>query len=193
MEASARLVVLESKLPMREDALEGLWATIDAELERLEAIRACLWENQDAPALSEKIDRAAFDDSKTGVLRRRYQSANHMDMHRCLKQLTEQRRQSEIYTEEDRINEKKARAARANELYKLPGTTSAHLRNEAKSSDTKDTQISTSGKPAGARPRDFADPAEYVQRVVGTKAEASEGPRLSELAAPAGRAAQKPS
>ena len=31
------------------------------------------------------VDLAAFDDSKSGVLRRRYESANHMDLHRCLK------------------------------------------------------------------------------------------------------------
>src|ERR1700730_17475719 len=101
LEHEARQAEFESKLLSREDALEGLWAMLDAEFERLAPIREKLWENQDGPALSERIDHVSFDDSKTGVLRRRYVSANHLDMHRCLKEFSEQRKQTELRVEEE--------------------------------------------------------------------------------------------
>src|SRR5580704_5885043 len=93
LEPEARSAAHKAKLPTREDALEGLWATYNAELDRLGPIQERLWETEDWPALSERIDLVSFDDSKTGVLRRRYESANHMDVHRCFKQLNELRRQ----------------------------------------------------------------------------------------------------
>ena len=180
-------------MPSREDALEGLWATFDAELERLIPIRAKLWESEDEPALLEKIDSVAFDGSKKGVLRRRYESANHLDMHRCLKQFTEQRKQREGRLEEDRELEEKVKAERQAELAKeTEKWMKTRLRNEPKSSATKDKDISTSGKSAVKRPRDFDDPADYVRWLIGTKDAISESPPPTNPAAPGAGEAEKP-
>jgi hypothetical protein len=195
LEPEARTAQFEANLPSREDALEGLWATLDAEVERLAAIRAKLWESKDGPVLSEKIDRASFDDSKNGVLRRRYESANHLDMNRCLKQFTDQRNLRAGRLKEDRVIEDKARAERIAELYPTAKHKLArpHLRNEPKSSDTKDSHISTSGKSAGPRARDFTDPAEFVKWVLGSKeGELASAPPPNPPAPGAGEA-QKPS
>jgi len=67
-----RLAQLEAKLPDRDEAREALWEIVDKELERLAPIRAKLWKENDAPALSEKVDLATLDESKIGQLRRRY-------------------------------------------------------------------------------------------------------------------------
>jgi hypothetical protein len=49
LEPEAQDAVLNQKLPSREEALQGLWATLDAELERLVPIREKLWESEDGP------------------------------------------------------------------------------------------------------------------------------------------------
>jgi hypothetical protein len=193
LDPEARQALFDEKLPSREDALEGLWATFDAELERLMPIRAKLWECEDQPALSEKIDGVAFDGSKKGVLRRRYESANHLDMHRCLKQFTEQRKQHEVRLEEEREIEKKARAERLAAISAdAERRARARLRNEPKSSATKDKNISTSDKSAVKRPRDFDDPADYVKWVMGTKDAVPESPPPTSPAAPGAGEAEKP-
>jgi hypothetical protein len=197
LEPEARDALLNEKLPSREDAREGLWATFDAELERLEPIREKLWERKDGPALLEKLGLAAFDDSKSGVLRRRYESANHMDMHRCLKQLTEQRRQREARVEEDLELEEIAlaeeRAEIAKQTDKLMRDRDARLRNEAKSSATTDKPVSTSGNSEVKRPRDFPDRADYVKWLLGTKETTSESAPATEQPATGADEAQKPS
>jgi hypothetical protein len=198
LEPEARQAQLTEKLPIREDALEGLWATLDAELERLEAIRDRLWEGLDGPALAQKIDSKAFDSSKTGVLRRRYVSANHLDMHRCLKQLTEQRKQHAIRVEEEREIEEKAIAkeAAARRLkvnFEVEQRQRARLRNEAKSSAAKDNPVSTSGKSADDDPRAISDPARVLEKVLGAKAAASLSPRPSNPGPTGADGAQKPS
>jgi hypothetical protein len=194
LEPEARVAYLRENLPTREDALEGLWATFNAGLERLEPIRANLQERTDGPALAAKIDLVAFDGSKKGVLRRRYESANHMDMHRCLKQLTEQQRLREIRVDEDwEIEEIARKAQRAKEDFQAEQRRKARLRNEAKPSDVKDKHVNTSDKSAIKRPRDFADPGEYVKYIIGTKEPAAEGPPPSNQAAPGAEEAQKPS
>jgi hypothetical protein len=190
----ARVAQLREKLPTPEDALEGLWAAFNAELERLTAIRANLRESTDGPALAKKIDLVSFDGSKKGVLRRRYESANHMDMHRCLKQLTEQQRLREIRVEEDREIAEKARAAQWDkEQFQMEKRRRERLRNEAKPSAATGSHVSTSDKSEVKRPRDFADPGEYVKYVLGQKEPATEVPPPSSPAAPGAGEAQKPS
>jgi hypothetical protein len=198
LDPEARAAQFDGKLPSREDALEGLWATYDAEIERLAALREKLWERMDWPALSKKIDLASFDGSKKGVLRRRYESANHLDMHRCLKQLTEQRKQHDLRVEEEREIEEKAKAkeAAARRLkvnFEVEQRQRARLRNEPKSSAATEGQVSTSGKSANKRPRDFATPEEYVQWVIGAKDAAPEGTSPSKPAVQDAGEAQKPS
>jgi hypothetical protein len=94
MDPAARLAQAEARLPGRDESIEALWEVIGAALDRLAPLRAELWTGQDGPALSQKIDLATFDDSKAGELRRRYSSSASLEMHRSLKQLADQRRQS---------------------------------------------------------------------------------------------------
>jgi hypothetical protein len=189
---------LDAKLLSREEALEGLWAMFDAEFERLAAIREKLWEREDGPALQRKIDLAAFDSSKKGVLRRRYQSANHLDMHRCLKQFAEQRKQHEIRVAEEREIEEKAKAKeaaarQARYHFEAEQRQRARLRNEAKSSATTHSRSSTSGKQAAVDLSDFEDPAKVIERVMGAKAAAEVSAQVASRAKPGAGEAQKPS
>jgi hypothetical protein len=188
----------DAELPSREDALEGLWATFNAEVERLSALREKLWERTDWPALAQKINLSAFDNSKAGVLRRRYESANHLDMHRCLKQLTEQRKQHEIRVEEEREEQREieeiAKLEKRAELNRrVEQRQRERLRNEPKSSVTKDKPVSTSGKSADVDLREISDPAKVIEKVMGAKAAAFLSPRPSNPAAPGAGEGQKPS
>ena len=185
-------------MPSREDALEGLWATFDAELERLIPIRAKLWESEDEPALLEKIDAVAFDGSKKGVLRRRYESANHLDMHRCLKQFTEQRRLTELRSKDPvEIEAKEAAAERAEilqkaEKFEKERLQKERLRNEPKSSAPKQRRIIVSGESAEAYTSPYSDPSKYIKKVAEAKVAASEGAPASNPALPGAGEAQKP-
>ena len=89
LEPEPRMVACRAKLPSQEFGREALFSTIHAEFDRLEPLRAALWEQEDGPALAEKIDLATFDDSPSGILRRRYQTASQLDMSRSLKRLAE--------------------------------------------------------------------------------------------------------
>jgi hypothetical protein len=199
LEPEARKALFVAKLPSHEDALEGLWATLNAELERLEAIREKLWDRTDGPAFSEKMDLVAFDDSKNGVLRRRYESANHLDLHRCLKQFTEQRNLRDGRLEEDRQLEEKAKAEAKAER-DLAFRKAAYeyrearrLQNEANASEAKDNPISTSGKSGDVDPRPNTAPEKSIQKVSGPTEAGSEGSQASEPTAPGASEAQKPS
>jgi hypothetical protein len=196
LEPEARDAAINAKLPTREAALEGLWATLDAELERLGPIVEQLWDCEDGPALSEKMALAAFDNSKNGVLRRRYESANHMDMHRCLKQFTEQRRQSVLRDDDEfDLEEREAdeREAAIRKKYHMEKAQRARLRNEPNRSAATEGHVSTSGKSAGVVPRDFSDPSKYIKKVAEERAAASEAPPTSNPAAPGASEAPKPS
>jgi hypothetical protein len=119
-------------------------------------------------------------------------------MHRCLKQLTEQRRQRGIRVEEEHEieaeTEEKRKAERRAEIQKtVEKAQRDRLRNEPKSSAATDKPVSTSGKSANKRPRDFATPEEYVQWVIGAKPAAPEGAQPAKPAAPDAGEAQKPS
>jgi len=90
LELKERQAACRAKLPSIDFAREALWSTMDAEYERLMPLREALWE-KDGPTLAEKINLATFDDSPTGILRRRYQTASQLDMSRALKRLAELR------------------------------------------------------------------------------------------------------
>jgi hypothetical protein len=201
LEPEAQDAVLNQKLPSREEALQGLWATLDAELERLVPIREKLWKSEDGPARSQKMDLAAFDDSKNGVLRRRYESANHMDMNRCLKQFTEQRRQTELRADDPiEIEERAAEAEEAALLLAVERfekekaeAQTARLRNEPKSSATTESQIITSGDSAEVYVSPYSDPSKYIKKVSELRPAAPEGRPTSNPAASGADGAQKPS
>ena len=89
-----RIGLHESRLPDAETALEGIWETLAEQIDRLAAKRREHWIRQDAPELSDRINLKAFDNSKTGELRRRYSSAASLEMHRCLNQFAKQGQQT---------------------------------------------------------------------------------------------------
>jgi hypothetical protein len=201
LEPDVQDAVLNQKLPTREEALDALWATLNAELERLIPLREQLWEREDGPARSQKMDLAAFDDSKNGVLRRRYESANHMDMHRCLKQFTEQRRQTELRADDPiEIEERAAEAEEAAlllavekfETEKAQAQT-ARLRNEPKSSATTESGIITSGNSEDVYVSPYSDPSKYIKKAAELKAAAPEAPPASNRADSGAGEAPKPS
>ncbi|MBX6315867.1 MAG: hypothetical protein IRY99_23585, partial [Isosphaeraceae bacterium] len=54
---------------------------------RLEALRARLWREVDAPRLAEVLARAQFEDSPVAERLRRYEGGHARDLHRCLSAL----------------------------------------------------------------------------------------------------------
>jgi hypothetical protein len=201
LEPEAQDSVLNQKLPTREEALEGLWATLNAELERLIPLRERLWEREDGPARSQKMDLAAFDDSKNGVLRRRYESANHMDLHRCLKQFTEQRRQTELRSDDPiEIEERAAEAEEAELLQAVEKfekekaqAQAARLRNEPKSPATTESHVVTSGDSADVYTSPYSDPSKYIKKVSELRPASSEVRPTSNRADSGAGEAPKPS
>ncbi|HEV3166029.1 MAG TPA: hypothetical protein VGZ22_18525 [Isosphaeraceae bacterium] len=78
-----------------DDARAELLGVVRAEIERLGTIRPRVWERQDGPALAERINLATFDNSADGKLRRRYESASNVDLHRALNQFSKARKDLE--------------------------------------------------------------------------------------------------
>src|SRR4029077_12845032 len=197
LDPEARQAQLDAKLPSREDAHEGLWATLNAEFERLMPIREKLC-SEDRPALRERIDAEAFDHSKEGVLRRRYKSANHSDMHRCLRQFAEQRRQTEARAvdpyeiEEREAEEQKAEFLKSIEKFEAEKLQKERLRNEPKSSVPTTRRIHTYDRSPDGAPSDFSDFAEYIKTLKATEEAAAQSTPPANPAAPGAGEAQKP-
>jgi hypothetical protein len=95
LDPAARQAEAEQRLPECGAAREALWGFLDAEMTRLEALRAEAWADDDGPELAERIDRASIDTSAMGPLRHRYEAAANLNLHRCLNQLVHQRREAE--------------------------------------------------------------------------------------------------
>jgi hypothetical protein len=93
MPLEARRKAIAGRLPRPAEAHAALLATATAEIARLQAHRDDLWFRVDGPRLAEAIDLATFDDTKQGDLRRRYESAAMLDMHRALTRLEHKRRE----------------------------------------------------------------------------------------------------
>jgi hypothetical protein len=163
LELEERKAACRAKLPSIDFGREALWSTMDAEFERLVPLREALWE-ADGPALSEKIDLATFDDSPTGILRRRYQTASHLDMSRSLKRLAELRRVKLVRLEPKPVlpklpfqreltqQERERRGARPKEIQQMTAEIqqAVKARNEANLASATAGAITTSGESADA-------------------------------------------
>src|SRR5205823_53877 len=78
-----------------ETALAAMRAIVTAEVERLTALRAALWVEVDEPLRAEALDLVLIDESAAGALRRRYETASDLSLHRGLKALAKGRAQRE--------------------------------------------------------------------------------------------------
>ena len=81
---------------------DGLLACITAELERVRARRAEVWEHTDGPLRTAVLDRTRFDASPEAALMRRYETSATSDLHRALNQFLKVRREGfETESEEE--------------------------------------------------------------------------------------------
>jgi hypothetical protein len=77
-----------------EEALDLIWRVIDAETDRLEALKPL----RDAVAAADRAgaaDRAMFDDGPSGALLRRYETACERELHRSIADLRKLRKEDE--------------------------------------------------------------------------------------------------
>jgi len=82
-----RRASIAATLPGRAEARESITAICQSEQARLQARQQRLWENGDGPRRERALAIAAFDDSETATLRRRYETASTSDLHRALNQI----------------------------------------------------------------------------------------------------------
>jgi hypothetical protein len=81
-------------------AFGTLKALVDGERARIEKRSQKVLRDQDLPALGEAIDRATIDTSPKGVLRRRYESAASLDMHKAFDRIAKRQRAEKANTNE---------------------------------------------------------------------------------------------
>ncbi len=116
----SRIAAAGAGLPDAEAAADMLRAYCEAEQARLEARRAGLWEEVDAPSQLRALDLAAFDDSPAAMLRLRYEAASRSDLHRAIEQVRKNHRARALVPEIETRNEANAPEALAPEVVEEP-------------------------------------------------------------------------